>query len=102
LDQEMIGFTVTPLPLDARLRRHFMPTDSYKFSPPATYVATPVLHNRRIYATSPCMQLRFTSFVVINLRRDLHPQECVHAWRTKKTSRSSREVKIANNVAINI
>jgi hypothetical protein len=29
------------------------------------------------------MQLRFTSFVVINLRRDLHPQECAHAGRTK-------------------
>jgi len=30
------------------------------------------------------MQLRFTSFVVINLRRDLHPQECAHAGRTTK------------------
>ena len=30
------------------------------------------------------MQLRFTSFVVINLRRDLHPQVCAHAGRTKK------------------
>jgi hypothetical protein len=30
------------------------------------------------------MQLRFTSFVVINLRRGLHPQECAHAGRTKK------------------
>jgi hypothetical protein len=29
------------------------------------------------------MQLRFTSFVVINLRRDLHPQVCAHAGRTK-------------------
>jgi len=28
------------------------------------------------------MQLRFASFVVINLRRDLHPQECAHAGRT--------------------
>ena len=28
------------------------------------------------------MQLRFTSFVVINLRRDFHPQECAHAGRT--------------------
>jgi hypothetical protein len=27
-------------------------------------------------------QLRFTSFAVINLRRDLHPQECSHAGRT--------------------
>ena len=30
------------------------------------------------------MQLRFASFVVINLRRDLHPQECAHAGRTKQ------------------
>ncbi len=33
------------------------------------------------------MQLRFTSFVVINLRRDFHPQECAHAGRTVKKSR---------------
>ena len=31
------------------------------------------------------MQLRFASFAVINLRRDLHPQECAHAGRTKTT-----------------
>jgi hypothetical protein len=30
------------------------------------------------------MQLRFASFAVINLRRDLHPQECAHAGRTNK------------------
>jgi hypothetical protein len=30
------------------------------------------------------MQLRFTLFAVINLRRDLHPQECAHAGRTYK------------------
>src|SRR5690606_9316923 len=29
-------------------------------------------------------QLRFTSFAVINLWRDLHPQECAHAGRTAK------------------
>ena len=29
-------------------------------------------------------QLRFTSFAVINLRRDLHPQECAHSGRTTK------------------
>ena len=28
------------------------------------------------------VQLRFASFAVINLRRDLHPQECAHAGRT--------------------
>lgn len=32
-------------------------------------------------------QLRFTSFAVINLRRDLHPQECAHAGRTKQRAR---------------
>jgi len=30
------------------------------------------------------MQLRFTLFVVINLRRDFHPQVCAHAGRTIK------------------
>ena len=35
------------------------------------------------------MQLRFTSFAVISLRRDLHPQECAHAGRTKAKSRAS-------------
>ena len=30
------------------------------------------------------MQLRFASFAVINLREDLHLQECAHAGRTKK------------------
>ena len=30
------------------------------------------------------MQLRFTSFAVTNLRRDLHPQERAHAGRTRK------------------
>jgi len=32
--------------------------------------------------------LRFTSFAVINLRRDLHPQECAHAGRTRKKGQS--------------
>lgn len=31
------------------------------------------------------MQLRFTSFAVINLRRDLQPQESAHARHTKKS-----------------
>src|SRR5665647_2015625 len=35
-------------------------------------------------ATPTLMQLRFTSFVVINLRWDFHPQECAHAGRTIK------------------
>jgi len=41
-----------------------------------------------LHASSPhsvtLMQLRFTSFAVINLRRDSHPQECAHAGRTSK------------------
>ena len=41
-----------------------------------------------LHASSPrsvaLTQLRFTSFAVINLRRDLHPQECAHAGRTNK------------------
>ena len=39
-----------------------------------------------LHASSPhsvaLMQLRFTSFAVINLRRDFHPQACAHAGRT--------------------
>jgi len=30
------------------------------------------------------MQLRFTSFAVINLREDFHLQECAHAGRTRE------------------
>ena len=39
------------------------------------------------------MQLRFTSFVVINLRRDLHPQVCAHAGRTKKSRLKRRPLR---------
>ena len=42
-----------------------------------------------LHASSPrsvaLTQLRFTSFAVINLRRDLHPQECAHAGRTDRS-----------------
>ena len=37
------------------------------------------------------VQLRFASFAVINLRRDLHPQECAHAGRTKEKARHVRQ-----------
>ena len=41
-----------------------------------------------LHASSPrsvtLTQLRFTSLAVINSWRDLHPQECAHAGRTKK------------------
>ncbi len=33
------------------------------------------------------MQLRFASFAVINLRRDLHPRECALAGRAQKGRR---------------
>ena len=52
----------------------------------------PVLVHRlavSLHASSPqsvtLMQLRFASFAVINLRWDLHPQECARAGRTKKS-----------------
>ncbi|WP_232316963.1 hypothetical protein, partial [Candidatus Burkholderia verschuerenii] len=35
-------------------------------------------------------QLRFTSLAVVNLPRDLHPQECAHAGRTKNAARGRR------------
>jgi hypothetical protein len=51
----------------------------------------PVLVHRlmaSIHASSPhsvtLMQLRFTSFAVVSLRRDFHPQDCAHAGRTQK------------------
>jgi hypothetical protein len=51
----------------------------------------PVLVHRlaaTLHASSPhsvtLMQLRFASFAVINLRRDLHPQERARAGRTAK------------------
>lgn len=44
-----------------------------------------------LHASSPrsvaLTQLRFTSLAVINSRRDLHPQECAHAGRTRQTAR---------------
>ncbi len=47
-----------------------------------------------IHAASPhsvtLMQLRFTSFAVINLRQDFHLQECAHAGRTKKRQPAKR------------
>ena len=44
------------------------------------------------------MQLRFTSFAVINSRRDLHPQECAHAGRTKETPQQVRGNKFHKSV----
>src|SRR5439155_20426517 len=76
----------TPLPLDH---------ESFAVSCPLTLVSTafyPVLVHRpaaSLHASSPhsvtLMQLRFASLVVINSRWDLHPQECAHAGRTRKT-----------------
>ena len=36
------------------------------------------------------MQLRFASFVVVNLRRDFHPQDRAHAGRTMKSPGNDR------------
>lgn len=44
-------------------------------------IDTEVLSGRA--ATVPLMQLRFASFVVTNLRRDLHPQVCANVGHTK-------------------
>ncbi|MCL5061163.1 MAG: hypothetical protein M1449_12260, partial [Candidatus Thermoplasmatota archaeon] len=41
------------------------------------------------------MQLRFASFVVINLRWDFHPQECARAGRTRKNARQKAGVAYA-------
>ena len=57
----------------------------------------PVLVHRlaaSLHASSPhsvaIMQLRFTSFAVINLREDFHLQECAHAGRTRKKPQNMR------------
>lgn len=46
-----------------------------------------------LHASSPhsvtLMQLRFTSFAVINSRRDFHPQACAHAGRTSDKGREN-------------
>ncbi|MGK2952678.1 MAG: hypothetical protein ACSLEZ_09880, partial [Thiobacillus sp.] len=61
----------------------------------------PVLVHRlavSLHASSPqsvtLMQLRFASLAVINLRRDLHPQECAHAGRTQKNARLKSRAEI--------
>ena len=57
----------------------------------------PILVHRlaaSLHASSPrsvaLSQLRFASFVVINLREDLHLQECAHVGRTMKKGGLSR------------
>jgi hypothetical protein len=42
-------------------------------------------HASQAAATPTLVQLRFASFAVINLREDLHLQECARAGRTKKS-----------------
>ena len=44
------------------------------------------------------VQLRFTSFAVINLWRDLHPQECAHAGRTRKRGLLAAPVALLANL----
>ena len=46
------------------------------------------------------MQLRFTSLTVVSSRRDLHPQECAHAGRTrKKAALMARRLSFPTRVA---
>jgi len=66
-----------------------LPTSEAATKETAVYL---LLHTQNtIHASLPhsvtLMQLHFTSFVVINLQRDLHPQECAHAGRTNKKRR---------------
>ena len=49
------------------------------------------LHDSSPHSVS-LVQLRFASFVVINLQRDIHPQKCAHAGRTKKRRPEGRPV----------
>jgi hypothetical protein len=76
------------------LRRLTFDHESFAVYCPLALVGSafyPVLVHRlaaSIHASFPhsvaLMQLRFTSFAVINLREDFHLQECAHAGRTTK------------------
>src|SRR5690606_33125340 len=48
------------------------------------FIGSPLTFHASFPHSVALVQLRFTSFAVINLWRDLHPQECAHAGRTKK------------------
>jgi hypothetical protein len=54
-----------------------------------------------LHASSPrsvaLTQLRFDSFAVINLRRDLHPQECAHAGRTNRVGDGVTPVALSHH-----
>ena len=56
----------------------------------------PAIRLSRSFAT--LMQLRFASFAVINLRRDLHPQECAHAGSTSEQTRRSGFLSLPRTV----
>ena len=48
------------------------------------------LLSQRIYRLITLVHLRFTSSAMINLRRDLHPQECAHAGAQREKSARRR------------
>ena len=48
------------------------------------------------------MQLRFASFAVINLREDLHLQECARAGRTKKRERVEHVPFLLDQLALGL
>ncbi|WP_232316417.1 hypothetical protein, partial [Candidatus Burkholderia verschuerenii] len=58
-----------------------------------------------LHASSPrsvaLPQLRFTSLAVVNLPRDLHPQECAHAGRTKNARLCGRAESISGRDSSN-
>src|SRR5690606_37288623 len=77
------------------LRRFALITRASRFYARSPCSATPSIRflsigsQLTLRASSPrsvtLTQLRFASFAMINSWRDLHPQECAHAGRTKKT-----------------
>lgn len=107
----------SPSPFQAQGGRPQVRTHSFIAQPPHLRCLALITRASRFLARSPCsatpsirflfigsrftlhassphsvtlMQLRFTPFAVINLRRDLHPQECAHAGRTKKNGAAPR------------
>ena len=79
----------------AALRHFALVTRALRFSARSPCSAAPSMRflfigsRFTLHASFPhsvtLVQLRFTSFAVTSLWRDLHPQECAHAGRTEKT-----------------
>ena len=112
---DLIGLGDRYPPFRHKARSPQVRTHSFIAQPPDLRHLTLITRALRLLARSPCsaapsirflsigsqfmlhaslphsvalVQLQFASLTVTNLRRDLHPQECAHAARTKKKAHS--------------